>query len=50
MEEVGKLEAVYIEGYEQGFSDGYQAAIDFLVNNPTAFKRISKDLYREQIA
>lgn len=32
-------------GYELGFSEGYEKAVYFLINNPTSFERIRKNQY-----
>lgn len=49
-EEKGKLQLIYEEGYEQGWGDGYEAAISFCVNNPTAVERQRQQIYKDHIA
>lgn len=49
-EEKGKMSYVYEEGYEQGFNDGYDAALFFSITNPEAIERKKKGLYKDQLA
>lgn len=50
MQGKGRLAFIFEEGYEQGWSDGYDAAVSYLINNDTAYERLKSKLWKEQIA
>jgi len=45
-----KLRLIFEEGFEEGWGAGYEAAVHFLVQNPTATERMRRDLHKDQIA
>lgn len=49
-DEKGRLELVFEEGYELGWSEGYDAAVYFLISNEACYLREKSKLYKDRIA